>query len=802
MIKQHIKIAWRSLKKAKTLSAIHIIGLAVAIAASTLLYLTAMFELSYNNFHQDIDKIALLYKTSQEDADSKYNATMPVPLAPMVKAEIPGIELASRYLNEDILLRHGEKQFHGSNKYVDPDFLSIFTFSYLGGNTQALNNIDNIVIDDQVAENLFGTTQVIGKQVEVNAGGVWTNKNISAVIKRKSANSSLHFNSLIRFEQYPGYKSSIDNWSNQNHSVFVKFANTPPTDDAFTLKAKAFMELYFKDNQEMLKRDGAKADKNGIYLSLHQLPFKSYHRNDLGLGDASSPIFPWILLLIAGLILLIACSNFVNLSLANSFARNREIGTRKTLGSSTNQLIGQLWTESLMLCVIALIIGLGIAWLVLSEYNAMMNYRLTIGELFTPLNLTIFIFIFLFITILAGGYPAWRIAQSNIIQTLKGTATVKTSRLRNSLTVVQFTIATVLIIATIIISFQLRYVNLRPLGFDKNTVISIPIGVGIEPELALQKMRNALASQPSVEAVSAADINLGRGRDGNMSDSRFGFDYEGRQVSTNFMRIDYDYLKTLDIKLVSGRDFDRSYLTDSSAVLINKQMAIQLGGVDKVLNKTLKLAGSNEIIGIIDDFNFKKLDQKVQPLTLSINPGIFTVQYIFVRVNGDQLSEQLAKVEKVWKTVNPKATIEASFLDDNIQDLYREEQRFVKIIISGAIIAISISSLGLFALALMMINKRVKEIGIRKVLGSSVSSIMLLLSKDFLKLMLIAFLIATPIAWWMMQNWLQHFVYRIDIQWWMFLLAGLISVVIAMVTIAWQTLRAATGNPINSLRDE
>ena len=562
------------------------------------------------------------------------------------------------------------------------------------------------------------------------------------------------------------------------------------------------MELYFKESQEMLKRDGAKPDKNGSYLSLHVLPFKDYHRNDLGLGDASSPIFPWILLLVAGLIILIACSNFVNLSLANSFARNREIGTRKTLGSSTRQLVGQLWTESFVLCLIALMLGLGLAWLLLGEYNALMNYRLKIAELFTPTNLIIFVALFLGITILAGGYPAWRIAQSNIIQTLKGTATMRSSKLRNSLTIAQFTIATILIISTIIIGLQLRYVNLRPLGFNKKTVISVPIGVGIEPEMALQKMRNALASEPWVTTVSAADINLGRGRDGSMSTSVFGFDFNGRQVSTNFMRIDYDYLKTLDIKLLSGRDFDRSYLTDTSAILINKQMAIQLGGEDKVLNETIKLAGGIKIIGIIDDFNFMKLDQKVQPLTLSINPGIFHVQYIFVRVNGDQLSEQLAKVEKIWKTVNPKATIAASFLDENMQDLYKEEQRFVKIIISGAIIAIAISALGLFALALMTINRRVKEIGIRKVLGSSVGGLMLLLSKDFLKLILIAFVIAAPIAWWIMQRWLQHFVYRITIEWWMFLLAGLIAFAIALLTITWQTLRAARGNPVDSLRDE
>ncbi|SMG22281.1 ABC transporter permease [Sphingobacterium psychroaquaticum] len=801
MISNHIKIAWRNLRKAKGLNAIHIIGIAVAIAAATLLYLTAMFELSFDTFHENRDRIGLAYTTTEPESGLRHSATMPAPFAPALKAEFPDVELISRFANSSVILRHGDKQLESTNKYVDADFLSIFSFPILEGNAKALENLDGIVLDDITARNLYGSTNIVGQQVEIYQDGNWMTKQVTAVIQATPRNSSLSFSSLMRFEQMPNYSVKKEDWSNENHSVFVKLKNKVD-DTKFTVQAKAFMDQYYKENNDMLKRDGAKADKNGAYISLHLLPFSDYQRNDLDLGRGASPMFPWILLLIAALILFIACSNFINLSLANAITRNKEIGTRKTLGGTTGQLIGQLWVESLLLCLIGLVIGLTLAWLILPEYNAAMNYKLQLKQLFLPLNLLYFSLAFALLTLLAGGYPAWRIAKTNIIQVLKGTVAIKGSALRNSLTVLQFAIAIVLIISTIVISAQLHFIAERPLGFTKTEVISIPIGEGINPQTALQQMRVELGAQPWVRHVSASDINIGRGNDGNMSTSRFGFDYEGRQVSTNFMRIEYDYLQTLGIKLLSGRDFNRSFSTDTAAVLINQQMAAQLGGAEKVVGKTLAMDGNPQIIGVIDDFNFQNLRRTVEPLTLSINPNIFEIAYIFVRVQTDNLQESLEQVNSIWKKVNPKANIAPSYLDENTQKMYKDEQRFAQIIIGGAIVAIVIACLGLFALALLTINRRIKEIGIRKVLGSSITQIVVLLSRDFVKLMVIAFIIASPIAWWMMNSWLRGFAYRIDISIWMFLGAGVLVLLIALATITWQTVRAATGNPVDSLRDE
>ncbi len=797
-----IKVALRSLKKTKVLSSIHIVGLGIALGTSIVLYLTAMFELSFDKFHENINSIGVLYKKSEPNTGVKYNTTMEIPLAPQLKAEIPNIEYISRYANGNVMLRHGAKEISSSIKYVDNDFLTMFSFSKISGGNEELNSIDEIVLSKKVAMNLFGSTDVEGKTLEYNQDGQWTSKRIISVLEDVPVNSSLQFGCLINFEAQIGYQTNKDNWSHQNHEVFVKL-KTPNVEPAnFAKELVNFSNQHYKESNERLKRDGARPDGNGLYVSLNILPFADYHFNNFGVASGPSASYPWILLILAGLILFIACSNFVNLTLAHSITRNREIATRKTLGGSNWQIIKQLWTESFMICCFGLVLGMSLSSLLLPSYNANMDYRLKIVDLFQINNLFYFIIGFILITLIAGGLPAWKIANTTIIQSLKGSSKIKSSKVRSSLTVVQFVIAITLMISTIVISTQLTYMSNRPLGFNKHQVLSIPIGRGIDKEDALKRMRITLEKQPWVVSVSGSDVNIGMGRDGSQSSSVFGFEHENREVLTNFMRIDFDYLKTLGIKLLAGRDFDRQMKTDTSSIIVNKQMAAQFGGVDQVLGKKLDLNGTSTVIGVIDDFNFQDLKKSVEPLTLSINPKIFNVEYIFVQVQSSNLGETLEDVNRLWKTVNPAASVEPSYLDENTQNLYQSEKRFSNIVITGTSIAIIISSLGLFALALMTINQRIKEIGIRKVLGSSIMNIIMLLSKDFLLLILVAFFIATPIAWYMMNQWLKDYAYRIDISLWMFVLAGVICFGIAWGTIAWQTLKAARTNPVNSLRDE
>lgn len=806
MLKNFINITLRNLRKRKVFTAIHVLGLGVAFAAAILLFLTGMFELSFDDFHVNRDRIGLVYDESNPASGSKYGQTKPAPFGPALKAELPAIEKLSRYGDGGAVLRHADKQFSASMKFVDADFISIFSFPMLAGaSASALDGLDNIVISEGMAKNLFGDSDVLGKTVEVNTAGVWESKIITGVLEQLPTNSSLKFHALLRFEHMPDYHRFQDSWGHANHSVFVQWAGPKLDPIAFNQQARPFMAKHYEGGIANLKRDGAQPDENGEYLALKVLPMTEYHLNNLGIGGGASPTFPWMLMLLAGLILFIASSNFVNLSVAGSFTRSKEIGMRKTLGGRPWQVMAQLWGESVLVCVFALLLGGLLAWSLLPQYNANMGYSLTIAQLFTGRNLTLFSMVFVFLTIIAGGYPAWMISRVNTIETLKGKFEVNTgSGLRNVLTTMQFAIAVVLIIGTIVVSRQLDYLNNRPLGYNKTEVISIPIGSDIDREDALKRMRVELAALPQVESVSGADINLGRGRDNSSSNSNVGFEHEGRMVGTNWLRVDYDYLETLGIEMLAGRDFSRDFSTDSNAVIINEQMAAQLGGIDQVLGKNISI-GSDEgmtVIGMVRDYNFQNLRRQIEPLTMFINPDEFSVEYIFVKVRPESLASSLAAVEGVWKKVNPKAVTEASFLDENTANQYQRDKRFSNIIVSGAALAIAIACMGLFAIALLSINRRVKEIGVRKVLGASVSGIVVLLSRDFVKMVGIAFLIGAPVAWWASNNWLQDFAYRIDISIGLLLLGGVIVLSVALLTVMIQSLRAARANPVESLRDE
>lgn len=804
MFRNFIHITSRNLRKRKVFTAIHILGLSVAFASAIVLFLTAMFELSYDDFHANRDRIGLVYEESNPVSGKEYGETKPVPFGPALKAELPSVERVSRFGNGGVVLRHGDKQFAASTRFVDPDFLHMFTFPLAYGTPDALDGLDNIVISEAMANNLFGRTNVVGETVEAQINGQRQSKVVTAVTKKLPENSSLTFNSLLRFEHMmPDYTAYLDNWDHANHSVFIQWAGGKLDPVAFNRQAKAFMATHYQGEIANLQRDGAKPDENGEYLALNVLPMKDHHLNRLGIGGGGPPMLPWMLLLIAGLILFIAGCNFVNLSLAGSFTRGREIGLRKTLGGRPWQLMAQLWGESLLVCLVALGLGGLLAWILLPQYNANMNYSLTIGQLLRGWNLPLFFIIFLLLTVIAGGYPAWVMSRFNTIQTLKGRFQLNAGGgLRNTLTIVQFTIAVVLIIGTLVMGSQLHYLQTRPLGFNKTEVISIPVGDEIAGETALKRMRTELAGLPQVARVSGSDINIGRGRDGSASTSRIGFEYENRTMRTHWLRVDYDYLNTLGLQLVAGRDFSRDFTTDTNAVIINERMAAQLGGIDKVLGQTIPINGGSQVIGVVKDYHFKDLRQQIEPLTMTINPNDFPIEYIFVKVRPENLVASLAAVEAVWKKVNPRAVDEASYLDENTDNQYRRDRRFTNIVISGATLAILISCMGLFALALLTINRRVKEIGVRKVLGASVRGIVVLLSRDFVKLVGIAFAIGAPIAWLAASKWLESFAYRIDVNAGLMLLGGLIVLSVALATVVAQSLRAALANPVESLRDE
>ncbi|MGJ1411553.1 ABC transporter permease [Sphingobacterium thalpophilum] len=796
----NLRVILRAMLKRGTVSIVHVVGMSVSLATAILLFLTARFELSYDSFHEDAERIGWLYSKSYDENGARYNSSMAAPLAPALKEEIAGIEYISRMASGSILLKNGDRELVSTSRYVDDDFLSIFSFPLISGDKNALNDIGNIAIEENMARNLFGSVDVIGKMVSVNIDGTWEQKVISAVLGETPQNSSIRFSSLLRFELQPNYRTDRDNWTSQNHDVILKLRDRTVENIDFARETRAFTELHYRDEIVGRKNSGGSSEELGDLFSLNLISIKDYHLNSFGISGGPPSFYPWILLAVAGLILITACTNFVSLTLAGSLQRSREIGTRKILGATRKDLAVHLWLETFFLCFLSLIIGLFFAWLALSEYNSMLNYRLELSSLFSPETLIFFIGAFLSVTLLAGGYPAFKIARMSSNESLRGDVTIKSSRLRSGLTVLQFSITILFIISSIVVSSQIEYLATRSLGYNATEVISIPIGKGIDKGQALERMRAELSKETWIKSLSASDANLGLGSDGTLRSSILKFSQEDRDYSTNYMRVDYDFFKTLEIRLLAGRDFDRTMHTDTAAVIVNRKMAEQMGGIERILGKKIALNGGSTVIGVVDDFHFQHLRKKVEPLSLSINGNASDIEYIFIKVETDFLPKTMENIWAVWKKVNPNATNPASYLDENANNLYRKDRTFSKIVMIGSGIAIVISCMGLFALALSATARRVKEIGIRKVLGASVWSVIMLISSDFIKLVALAFAMSAPMAWILLNSWLQTYAYRVQMEWWMMGIAAVIVFLTTFFTIFWQTYRAATTNPVESLR--
>ncbi len=805
MIKNYIKIAFRNLWKKKTFSAIHILGMGLAFGVAILLSLIALYEFSHDQFHERLDRIALVYEETRPQSGRELSDHQPHPLGPVLKAELPLIDRMSRVRNGRLMLRKGDKELTAQPKFVDPDFLKMFSFPLAGGNAQALDQLDDIVISADMAERLFGREDVVGERIETKIEDQWETRTISAVLEKLPENSSLTFNALLRFELNTQFATDKNNWGNYDHQLFVQSKAAQFDTEEFAAQTKGLVSNHYKATLAELKRDGASKTDNGDYLSLKALPMAAYHLNNLRLGNGVPTMYPWLLLAFAGLILFIAISNFINLSLADSFSRSKEVGMRKTLGGSPWQISLQLTGESMLVCFIALLTGIFITSLLLPSFNAFMNYRLSMAALLTGQNLLFILFLFLAVTFFSGLLPAQIISRTNIIETLKGKFRLHTKGgLRTFLMIFQFGIAVFLVTLTLTIGKQLNYLQKKSLGYNRTEVISIPIGQFIQAEETVSRIRNELASAPEVLSVSASSTNMGRGRDGRVTEINKGFEFEGHTVNTSWQNTDYDYLKTLDIELLAGRDFSRSFSSDSTSVLINERMALQLGGVEEAIGKQLELhrEGGMQVIGVVKDYHFQDLREALGPLTLHLDPAGPDLDYIFVKVRPGQLVASLEIVNETWKRVNPRAEAEASYLDENTANTYRRDKQFNNIVQGGALTALLIASMGLFAVVLLSMRQRVKEIGIRKTLGASVTSIVLLLSRNMIGLLAISIAIGAPLAWWLSGQWLQTFAYRIDQSPLIILLGGGIVAGIALITVGAQALKASKTNPVESLRDE
>ncbi|QQL51324.1 ABC transporter permease [Mucilaginibacter ginkgonis] len=807
MLKNYIKTAWRNLWKGRVFNSMNIVGLAVAVASSTLLLLTVYFEFSYDKFHKNVDNIYQFYTTINHTGVPEKNTAMAVPFARAVKADYPGIKNITRVASGGALVTYGDKQISKGILFADADFFRIFTFPVVEGNAGALTNLNDVVITRSAAKSIFGDQPAVGKSITLKYGEKPQPFLVAGIIDDMPANSSFETDIFVRFENVQGYQENLKHWDNQNHRVYALLsdnANPQSLESSFS----PFIHKYFADQLKDLIRDGAKPVFNNDRISLNLVPFKGSHLNTDVSGIQGSPInktYVIALLVIAVFILLIACINFINLAVARSFIRAREVGVRKTLGAGKWQLLTQFWTETLMICIVAFAIGIALAAFILPGFNAAFRSHISLNMLLQPMQLLSIAGIFIFITAAAGFYPAMLMMRYKTTQVLKGSVnTQKPGQVRNILLVVQFSIATILTICTLITWQQISYLQQKPLGYSKTEVISIPIGQSINGTEAVERFRNQATGQAGIVAVSGGYLNFGRGNDGSANRSILGFNYKGHEIRTHEQGIEYDYVKTLGLKLVAGRDFSKDYPADSNSVVINEKMAAQIDGGKDVVGKYLPMHDDKkpqQVIGIVQDYNFESLHDDIAPMSMEMTRQ-YAMQYVFVRLKSNNLQNDFKRVKALWNTTFPNTEFNGSWLDENTQRQYKSEQRLSTIFISAAIIAIVISCIGLLAISIMVIVQRTKEIGIRKVLGSSVANIVMLISKEFVRLVLLAAIIAFPIAWFTMHKWLEGFAYRITIHWWIFALATVIALVIAMLTISYQAIRAALANPVRSLKNE
>jgi putative ABC transport system permease protein len=804
MFKNYLKVALRNLWKNKAFSAINIIGLASGLAVCLLIVLYVVDELSYDKYNKNADRIYRI------DADIYFNNTQaifavaPDPLASTLKREYPVVEEMVRvnYQN-DILIKKDDQNVQDHNAaYVDSTFFKVFTIPMIAGNPlTALQEPNSIVIDETTAKKYFNSTNVLGKTLYVDNN---TNCKITGVIKDIPKQSHFHFHFLR------ARGKDNDSWLSNNTYNYILLK--PGVSQAqMQSYVNATTDKYIgKDLEQQLHSSLKDLQSKGSHFIYHLMPVTDIHlqSNKSYEIEANGNItYVYIFSVIAIFILLIACVNFMNLSTARSANRAKEVGIRKVAGSLRSHLITQFLTESVLLSFFSLVLAILIAMLMLPLFNQLAGKEMSVTTLFSTWLFPVMIALVFVVGFIAGSYPAFYLSSFQPIEVLKGKIArgFKSSWLRSSLVVFQFSISIILIIGTIVIYNQLDYIRSRKIGYNRDQVLVVHNIYNLNDKI--KTFRNELVNIPGVVNATVGDLPTSANFDNEGWFRDASFDATRAVVLTNFY-VDENYVPTLGMELKEGRNFSKDFPSDSAGVLLN-EAAVKILGFKNPFAETLYRPNFHSdgsitpapyhVVGIIKDFNYSSMHQNVGPLIIQLSNNYGSMA---IRANTKNVSSIIDAIKNKWSSMAPGAPFNYTFMDADFNKVYTAEQQTGKLFITFAVFAIFIGCLGLFGLVTYAAEQRIKEIGVRKVLGASVSGIVVMLSKDFAKLVLIAALIAFPVAWWAMHQWLQSFAYRINIGWWVFVIAGLVAILIALITVSIQAIKAAMANPVKSLRTE
>jgi putative ABC transport system permease protein len=811
MLRNFFKVAWRNMLRNKVFSTINIIGLATGLTCFILIVLYVQDELSYDKYNEKADRIYRINSFIRLGGSELKLAVSSDPMGAALKNDFPQVEEFVRFYNSN-----GSKSIKKGDEYIneqavthaDSTLFRVFTLPALYGDTRtALNDPNTVVITESAARKYFGTADALGKIVETNENGQTLYK-VTAVIKDVPHNS--HFNFDFYFSM-DNVQYGFGNYLSHNFQTYLLLKeganykdlekNLPKYVEKYVLpQAKSVMQI---ENMDQFRKSG----NNLEYTLMPLLKIHLYSDFFPELGTNGDIKYVYIFSAVAIFILLLACINFINLSTARSMNRSREVGIRKVLGTSRSKLVFQFMSESALTVVIAMIMAIVIAWQILPLFNDLSAKTLTPSMLFNTRMLAILIALPFVVSLLAGSYPSLFLSSFNPVTVLKGklNAGSRRSSLRSGLVIFQFTTSIILIIATITVYRQLDYIRNRKIGFNKEQVLIVQ-GTGVLGNGA-ETFKNEIMKLPGViNGTFAGYLPVSASARNDNTFSKDAVLNTSNTFNMQTWRIDEQYIPTLGMEIAAGRNFSKSFGTDSSAVIINETTAAMLGlknpigkRIYTLVDNVSNIVKSYEIIGVVKNFNYESLRQRIGPLCFVLGDSRWATAF---RVKPGNAEALVSQIESKWKSLSTGTPFSYSFLDEAFNNMYRAEQQVGRVAIAFAVLAVIIACLGLFGLATYMAEQRTKEIGVRKVLGASVNNIVMMLSRDFVMLVLIASVIASPVAWWAMYKWLQDFEYRIDVGWWIFIIAASAAVLIALLTISFQAIRAAVANPVKSLRTE
>ncbi len=802
MFRSYIKIVLRGMIKQKLYSFTNIFGLAIAIAFCVLIFLFVRDEVTHDNFHKKADQIyRVIILGKEEDGSLSSSAMTPPPLGPAFQAEFPEVVRMARWIKRGEVVNYQGQSFRESIALADPDFFEMFSFPLIEGDPRTvLQDRNSVVLREEIVQKYFGDRDPIGKLMSIKMGSKFYNFTVSGIAKDIPGNSSITFDFLVSYDRTRDFTSErqLNQWTGFTTLTFIELQKNASA-SGLTSKFSDFIRKHLGSVIE--KYMGG--DYSAVQFELQ--PLKDIYLNKNLRSSylaGSNPLYSYILSGIALLILIIAAINYMNLAIARSTARLREIGVRKVLGADRKRLTIQFLGESIFFSFISFWMGIVLVELFLPVFNNLAGKTLTVDYFSDRSSLIALIGLILLVGFFSGSYPALFLSSFRPVEVLRSRLSIGgKSKFSRWLVVVQFSLSIFLIISTLIMTDQLRYLQNRNMGVKGEQVIIIPIQGSSQGTQLVDRFRNELASQENVLGVSGSSAAVSNDRTYIESMVR----YQRAELMAHYFFITFDFFETVGLDIIEGRDFSRAYTSDPEESVIVNEMLVKEMGWDSALGKEIKtFMGRKEplsIIGVVKDFHFESLHHQIKPAIFFIEPR-WSLDYIYVNINPIDIPSTLGLLETTWKRNAPNYPFMYSFLDEEFQKLYIAEERWNTILKYTSAFAIMISCLGLFGLSALAIARRTKEIGIRKVLGASVPGLSRTVSMEFLKLVIFANVTAWPLAYFVMSRWLRNFAFRIDVEIWTFLLAAVLVGAIAVLTVSLQTIKAALANPVESLRYE